>query len=60
MKTSNRLDKYDFDKSMINEGNYIRIKTKEEEKIGDSKYGNYLVYYFDIEILSLYYIHNNT
>lgn len=62
MKTYNRLDEYDFDESIINEGDYIRIKTKEGKKIGDSKYekyDNYSIYYFDIETLTLYYIHNN-
>lgn len=62
METSDRIDKYDFDKSIINVGDYIRIKTKEGKKIGDSNYGkydNYSVYYFDVETLTLYYIHNN-
>lgn len=60
--TSSRLDEYDFYDSMINEGDYVRIKTKEGEKIGNSqynKYDNYSVYFFDIETLTLYYIHSN-
>lgn len=59
---SSRLDEYDFDDSMINEGDYVRIRTKEGEKIGNSqynKYDNYSIYFFDIETLTLYYIHNN-
>lgn len=62
MEMSDRLDEYDFDERIINEGDYIRIKTKEGEKIGNSKYqkyDNYTVYYFDIETLTLYYIHSN-
>lgn len=62
MKASNRLDEYDFDESIINEGDYIRIKTKEGQKIGDSryeKYDNYSIYFFDIETFTLYYIHSN-
>lgn len=62
MRVCNRLDEYDFDESIINEGDYIRIKTKEGQKIGDSKYEkyeNYSIYYFDLETLTLYYIHNN-
>ena len=53
---------YDFDTSIITEGDYVRIKTKEGEKMGDSTYGkydNYSVYFFDKETLTLYYIHNN-
>lgn len=62
IKTSNRLDEYDFDENIINEGDYIRIITKEGKKIGDSKYekyDNYSIYFFDVETLTLYYIHNN-
>lgn len=53
---------YDFDTSIITQGDYVRIKTKEGEKIGNSVYGkydNYSVYFFDKESLTLYYIHNN-
>ena len=53
---------YDFDTSIITEGDYVRIETKEGEEIGDSTYGkydNYSVYFFDRETLTLYYIHNN-
>lgn len=62
MRECDRLDEYDFDESVINSWDYIRIKTKEGEKIGDSKYekyDNYSVYYFDIETLTLCYIHSN-
>lgn len=50
---SDRLDQYDFDDGIINEGDYVRIEDK------DSQYGDYSVYFFDIETLTLYYIHNN-
>ena len=62
MESSNRLNEYDFKENVINEGDYIRIKTKEGQKIGDSeytKYDNYSIYYFDIDSLTLYYIHSN-
>lgn len=65
---------YDFDESIINEGDYIRIKIRLEKTInghieivtGDKledlqsrQYDNYSIYFFDIETLTLYYIHNN-
>lgn len=62
MESSNRLNEYDFKENVINEGDYIRIKTKEGQKIGDSeytKYDNYSIYYFDMDSLTLYYIHSN-
>ena len=63
MKSESRLDEYDFDTSVINEGDYVKIVTKEGQPInGDSTYGkydNYSIYFFDIETLTLYYIHNN-
>ena len=52
----------DFDINDINEGDYVKIKTKEGQKIANGKYetyDNYSVYFFDIETLTLYYIHNN-
>ncbi len=62
METSNRLNEYDFEKSIINEGDYIKIITKEGKNIGNAKYekyDDYSVYFFDIETNTLYYIHNN-
>ena len=62
METINRLNEFDFDINDINEGDYVKIKTKEGQKIANGtyeKYDNYSVYYFDIEKLTLYYIHNN-
>ena len=62
MESADRLSEFDFDISNINEGDYIKIKTKEGQKIGNGKYGkydNYSVYFFDVESLTLYYIHNN-
>ena len=63
MKTENRLDEYDFNQTCISAGDYVLIKTKEGEPIGDSyyeKYDNYTLYFFDTESLTLFYIHNNT
>lgn len=62
MESHNRLNEYDFDTKIINEGDYIKIKTKEGEVIGDStydKYDNYSIYFFDMDTLTLYYIHSN-
>ena len=62
MESADRLSEFDFDINNINEGDYIKIKTKEGQKIGNGKYGkydNYSVYFFDVESLTLYYIHNN-
>lgn len=59
---SNRNDEYDFDTKYITKGDYVAIKTKENEKIGNSyyeKYDNYTIYLYDIETHTLYYIHNN-
>ena len=56
------INEYDFDKSMINYGAYVKIVTKEGKSIGNSTYGkydNYSIYFFDIETLTLYYIHTN-
>lgn len=62
MKSQKRLKEYDFDESIISEGDYVRIKTKEGQKIGNStykKFDNYSIYFFDKETSTLYYIHNN-
>ena len=62
VKAADRLSEFDFDINNINEGDYVKIKTKEGQKIANGKYetyDNYSVYFFDIETLTLYYIHNN-
>lgn len=62
MESADRLSEFDFDINDINEGDYVKIKTKEGQKIVNGKYekyDNYSVYFFDIETLTLYYIHNN-
>ncbi len=64
MKAADRLSEYDFDMRIISEGDYYKVKTKEGQIIGNSehqyrKYDNYSVYFFDVETLTLYYIHNN-
>ena len=62
MESADRLREFDFDINDINEGDYVKIKTKEGQKIANGKYekyDNYSVYFFDIETLTLYYIHNN-
>ncbi len=53
---------YDFDKTIVTEGDFFYIETKDGEPIGQGTYGkfdNYSVYYFDIDAQILYYFHNN-
>ena len=53
---------YDFDKTVVSEGDFFYIKTKEGEPIGQGTYGkfdNYMVYYLDVDAQILYYFHNN-
>lgn len=55
-------DNYDFDKTIINEGDFFCIESKDGEPIGHGTYGkfdNYSVYYFDVDAQILYYFHNN-
>ena len=55
-------ENYDFDKSIVSEGDYFCIETKEGEPIGQRtyrKFENYDVYYFDFDTQILYYFHNN-
>lgn len=62
MDTADRADEYDFDDSCISEGDYIYIKTKEGEQIGNSnykKFNNYSIYFYDTESATLFYIHSN-
>lgn len=62
METENRTDEYLFDDTCISEGDYYHIETKEGKPIGDSKYGkydDYSLYYFDVDTMTLFYIHNN-
>lgn len=44
---------YDFDKTIVAEGDYFYIKTKAGE------FDNYSIYYFDIDAQILYYFHTN-
>lgn len=46
---------YDFDKSVVSQGDFFYIKTKDTY----GKYDDYTVYYFDVDVLTLYYFHNN-
>lgn len=55
MIASDRNDEYDFNKGCISEGDYIKLITKVE----DDMFSNYTLYFFDVESLTLYYIHNN-
>lgn len=55
-------ENYDFDKSIVSEGDFFYIETKEGEPIGQGfyeKFHNYSVYYFDIDAQIMYYFHHN-
>lgn len=55
-------ENYDFDKSIVSEGDFFYIETKEGEPIGQRtyrKFENYDVYYFDVDAQILYFFHNN-
>lgn len=55
-------ENYDFDKSVVSEGDFFYIETKEGEPIGQRtyrKFENYDVYYFDVDAQILYYFHND-
>lgn len=46
---------YDFDSSIISEDDYLYIY----DDPNYHEFGNYNVYFFDIETMTLYYFHNN-
>lgn len=48
---------YDFDKSILVEGDYYYILSEYEEP--GKEFWNYDVYYFDLDAQVLYYFHNN-
>ena len=53
---------YNFDPSVVSEGDYFYINTKYGQPIGSSTYGkfdHYTVYFFDVEEQILYYFHSN-
>ena len=56
MEVKDRLKEYSFDSSSISQGDYFHIETK---PTSEDKYVDYDVYFFDVETLTLYYIHNN-
>ena len=63
LNDDDRLGNFIFDYEIIDEKDYVRIKTKKGEPIGDSEYGKYDCYdvwFFDVDSLTLYYIHSNT
>lgn len=57
LEKENRSNEFDFDNSCINQGDYVRIIDKYEK---DSNTTNYSIYFFDIETLTLYYVHSNS
>lgn len=53
---------YDFKKSCIDEGDYFYIENKDTyEKYAnyENEYWAYNVYFFDVQTMTLYFIHNN-
>lgn len=48
---------YDFDPSMVKEGDYFYILNKYDDP--DKEFYNYNVYYFNLDTQVLYYFHNN-
>ena len=55
-------ENYDFDKTIVTEGDFFYIDTKDGKPIGQGTYGkfdNYSAYYFDVDAQILYYFHNN-
>lgn len=53
---------YAFDRAVIDECDYIYIRTKEATPIGDGtcgRFDDYSVYFFDTNTNRLYYFHNN-
>ena len=61
---SDLFEHYSFEKSWIDENDYIFIDTDEGKNIGNSthtygKFDDYNVYFFDIDTYTLYYFHSN-
>ena len=59
---SELAENYQFDRELIQEGDYYCVRTKEGVAVGDAAYGafdNYTLYFFDTETCTLYYFHNN-
>jgi len=60
---SNELEGvYDFDEDIITEGDYVRVQNAEQFNYPSGSFGNYTnltIFYFDVETLTLYYIHKN-
>lgn len=55
-------ENYDFDKTIVSQGDYFYIKTKAGEPIGGGTYKKfdcYTLYYFDVDTQILYYFHHN-
>ena len=61
MEVEKRLEEYTFSETYISAGDYFYLKTEPLMMDGEviDKYADYSLYYFDIETLTLYYIHTN-
>lgn len=67
MEIEESLNKLDFKKSQITEGDYFRIETgerlvdiKDENDVDYSLHYNYSFYFYDKETSILYHLHNDT
>ena len=59
---SELAENYAFDKTLVDENDYVYIDTKEGEGEGAASYGrfdSYSVYFIDISTNTLYYFHSN-
>ena len=53
-------ENYDFDASVVSEGDYFYIDTKyDPEGVYSGKFDHYTIYFFDVEQMTLYYFHSN-
>ena len=62
MIADGKIKDYNFDQTIIAEGDYIKVITKEGQTKNGKKYqrfDDYTVYFFDVETYTLYYIHGN-
>ena len=52
-------DKYDFDMKLVDKNDFWYVKSKYAQESEDEKFYDYDLYFFDIQSMTLYYIHNN-
>ncbi len=52
-------DKYDFDLKLVDENDFWYVDSKYAYEGNDKKFYNYDLYFFDVQSMILYFIHNN-